>query len=301
MVEVTKINDLQTKILEKPLIVLSGQPAKSKDYKKAIDEWPNDLPIWPYLKTRSAREELVRFILVRDDTSQRKYESFDSLCTGFAAQVYSRYSNRGMLDPGARKRLATAKVDATRKELKFQIPLVMATYPGHFFNAVLMNEAAPKDFQSYLVIEPQTDEVIQNKSLEFLQYVKRFGIRMVDLTDYTDQSASVMQYRTAEVATFFVRGDDKIVSMQGASLSGLAQDFMIGYSDKAEYDEYLKGDSYVEFIRRRVKTWEIQDAALVTLGSILGGREIRMTPDGPPVKLTMEKYLQILGRPELKL
>ncbi|MCP4153734.1 MAG: hypothetical protein GY757_38770, partial [bacterium] len=46
----------------------------TKDYKKTVDEWPKEKPIWPYLTQKSAKENYIRYIANIDSEKDNNEE-----------------------------------------------------------------------------------------------------------------------------------------------------------------------------------------------------------------------------------
>ena len=280
------------------LAVLHTAPCHSAAYRGAVAAWPQDQPIYPHLVTRAAREELVRHIVQVDDTNQRSYTSFSNLCTGFAAQLYVRLSDRARLDPDSgRHLLDLARVDPAPAPIKLRVPLFIAINGGHAFSAFLVDPAAPDHLASYLFFEPQTDAFLAPGGPSWYGYVERFGVSLVDLAAFDERG----RFDLRSVRDFALSGSGAMIRVSCREVVNLLRDLAIAESTSANYTYYVAPHpSYDHFIRHRAsQIWRLDDDGLVETGRLAVGRRFRRSPSAPPELMTPERYAAILGRPDL--
>lgn len=269
-------------------------------YREAMTIWPDDQPIWPLLTTRSAREEMVRWLVGADDTEAREYASFSNLCTGFAAQLYLRLSGRARVDAAASANLrGLAKIDPTPAPPKLRVPLFIAINRGHAFNAFLVDEAAPHTIGSYLLFEPQNDGFVAPRSAAWSHYVERFGVSLVDLTGF--DSGGVYDLRP--VREFALSGSGSIVQASRREVVNLLRDLAIVEAGAADYEFYVnrpERPGFAAFIRHQAaKVWGLDDDGLVEAGRLAIGRAFRARPDAEPEVMSARRFADLVGRPDL--
>ncbi|MBN1323496.1 MAG: DUF4157 domain-containing protein [Methanotrichaceae archaeon] len=213
--------------------MLNDQSISSSEYATAVNGWPNDSPLWPFLSTRAARERFIRYIVGFDMTNCRPYgsgrpqssscqgfaraqETFRNLCTGYATQMYVRYYNAppaGRLSAEEVERLSTmARVHQDTISPKFRMPIFIATVPGHSFNAVLVDDSSA-GISSYIFLEPQTDELFDSASSLFQNYMRIGVLQISRLRSFSTTG----QYGHEDVATF-LRSPAGAISQSAISL-----------------------------------------------------------------------------------
>lgn len=279
------------------LNILNTANPNSAEYQRAVEMWPDAEPIWPYLESIAAKRNFAEYIVKLDDTNNRPYQSFQNLCTGFATQFYIRYSTRSNIPTEDMQRLSGyGNIVPKTVPSKLKAPIFMATYPGHFFNAFLLDESKPDDINSYLILEPQNDQFIEKDGPNYEHYVTSRGVSMVDQRGMNSRH----QYNNNTVRSFFTRGDGTTVTLRNLDMRYTLQDFFIAESGEMNYNHRVKEGDFNSFIRDRVKSRNYSDQDLVELGNILNGRMVRVSPNEQASALTIDKYLEFIGRTDLR-
>ncbi len=288
--------EAQKSILAESARVLNSAKTSDENFSKTVDSWPDGVPIWPYLTTRTTRERFIQLIVARDDTNERKYESFKNLCTGFSTQFYARYSSRARVTDDERRRMREVGIDAVSVAPKWKVPLFMATYRGHLFNAFLVDESRPDSLASYAVFEPQTDGFIEPGTASYYRYVERWGMTPIDLKSFTPTQS----FLTVDQPTFVTTGSGRVVREADSRMQGFYEDVLIAETGKQNFDYYTRGEGFGPFLRRRIKeSWKLSDAQLVTVGSYVVGRGVKSSPDAEPEVATSARFAEWIGRPDL--
>jgi len=274
--------------------ILHTLPSAEAAYDEAVLAWRADTPIWQSLTSRESRFEYVRYLVAQDATDRRPYESFPNRCTGFAAQLYARLSDRARLTLGATERLSTAAgVTIPPTTWKLRAPIFIVISGAHAYNAFLIG-GEPKDFSSYLLYEPQNDDFIGTSHPEWARYVETFGVKFCDLVDFTEGRKFELQPRYC-----FIRGGlGEMKAVSSERVAALAHDFAIAETPKQNYDAYVRG-SFSGFIRGRAALWKLSDTELHELGDLLAGRPLRTEVGGDADVLTKSGFFSLLGRPDL--
>jgi len=277
--------------------VFHSAAATSSEYEAAVSAWPGQSAIWSALKTRQAREAWVRYLAHQDDTNARPYDDFDNLCTGFAAQIFVRYSSRSRLSARALATLKDVAVHAGVIPAKLRVPVYMVINRGHAFNAFLIEEGHPRELDSYMIYEPQNDAFIDRSHDYWAQYIERYGISLCDLEDFTD----TRQYTFSHLHEFILNGAGRMVRASSDRVANLAKDFAIAESGDMNFNHYVgRAGSFEEFLRQQAsQVWGLQDREIIEVGRLILGRLIRTHVDGVPKPMTAQRFVEILGRPDL--
>jgi len=279
-----------------PEVLRSGDPT-SAEYEETVSAWPEQSAIWSALNTRRAREGLVRYLAHRDDTNTRPYDDFDNLCTGFAAQIFVRYSSRSRLSPRALKTLEDVAVHAGATPAKLRVPVYMVINRGHAFNAFLVDEGRPRELDAYMIYEPQNDAFIDHRHRYWSQYIERYGVSLCDLDDFSD----TRQYAFSHLHEFILNGAGTMVRASSDRVANLAKDFAIAESGEMNFDHYVgRAGSFEAFLRTQAsEVWGLHDRELIEVGRLILGRLIRSHVQGVPEPMTARRFVDILGRPDL--
>jgi len=305
-----------------PVDVLNHASHSSAFYLDAVHSWPDDQPIWPRLISRQARIEFVRFILSFDETNCVKsvpwdpntgekcsatasaVTAFANACQGFASQMYARYTNKERLPAADVSALGSdAKVNVGSVAAKFQIPIKIATVPGHAFNAVLI-DTPPEDANSWLFFEPQNDQIFLASDP-----------RMTDPADIYASSGIFTLSRLTKYDKAYHQTDERSFMLGNSGtfkneILGLGRRMffdtlfrnIFAADDAAAYPYYTSKNNppqtYEEFIARTVANASLDD--LVTAFKYLNGRTFRRAPGGPTQRITRAIFLQLMNRPGLE-
>ncbi len=287
----------QASIVEALVDVLAHEPHTSPAYAEAVSQWPDTVPVWGLLPTRRAREQWVRFVAAHDDTNTRPYDDFDNLCTGFAAQVYARYSSRSRLGDAAIGRLQEVAVHAGKKLPKYRVPVFMVINRGHAFNAFLVDEHKPRNLGSYMIYEPQNDAFINDTHPYWQLYIERFGASICDLVDFENGR----KYKFSKGNEFIVNGVGTMVRVSNTRVANLAKDFAIAESGMMNYNHYVKipGGLPAFLQYQAMQVWKLDDEDLLEVGKLWMGRPFRETVGGVPKPMTAARFAELVGRPAL--
>lgn len=280
------------------LMILHSAPCHFDAYRQAIAEWPADEPIWPALTTDAAREELIRYIAQVDDTQTRAPSPFDGLRTGFAAQLYARYSERADLSPSDQEHLERSGVAASPAPRRLHVPLLIALGRGHVFAAFLVDESAPDHVDSYRFFDPQTDVFLTPSAPSWHVALERFGITLADLAGCDARG----RFDLRTVHDFVQGGNGKLTRVSTPTIARFVRDFAIAEAGNAHYDLQVgRAGGFVSFIRHQAAaTWGLSDDELVEAGRLLIGRRFRSHPLGEFKPMTTDRYLAMLGRVDLR-
>lgn len=287
----TAPNDLSLSLLSS---VINSSTATHEQFTKAISQWPADVEIWPYLQGPEAKKRFANYILQLDDTDKREYRSFTSLCTGFSSQLYLRYSSRAHLtEPELQWIKESGKVDVPPVPKKLKAPILMATYPGHYFNAFLINEKEPEKIDSYLVLEPQSDEIFTKGSEAYEHYVRKNPITFNDLVGFNKSG----QYITKDVSTLLIDGAG-VHRPIPQNAKNFVTSLSLSQTGKMNYDHRLAGKTFSEYMTTQGK--RLSDEELLILARIVVGKKMQESPESTERPLEKTRYFQLIGRPDLE-
>ncbi len=274
--------------------ILNSPSVSATAFAATIENWPTDEAIWPQLKSAAARERFLRFILETDKTDERPYQSFSNLCTGFASQMFVKYSTENHLNADEMTDLKQiAKVDTTGVAPKLKLPIYMATYFGHFFNALLIDETKPEEMSSYLIFEPQTDQIHLPGSVGYHEYAEALPIDIVSLTSYTDQGV----FNTQSFHRFFKTGSGKMSEVKDPTIFHLLNYFSISETGTQNMEYYLKGRTFKQFINESMEQWKVTPAQRESAEQLILGKKLVIDTHGTSVAVTPE-WLSELRKPE---
>ncbi len=270
---------------------------RSQTYKEAVAAWSDDTPIWRALKTQKARERWVRFLVRQDDTNTRRYQDFDNLCTGFAAQIYARYSSHSRLSARALRTLEQVAVHAGTIAPKYRVPVFMVINRGHAFNAFLLDETRADALDAYLIYEPQNDAFISRTHPYWHLYIERFGASVCELADFTHNR----KYEFSKLHEFVLNGRGDMVRVSSDRVANLAKDFAIAESGSQNYDYYIgRAGSFEKFLRQQAaEVWRLRDQEVIEVGRVLQGRMFRTTVGGVAKPMTARLFVELLDRSDL--
>ncbi|MCP4157032.1 MAG: hypothetical protein GY757_55480, partial [bacterium] len=307
----------------KPVDILHEDHYTTKDYKKTVEEWPEDKPIWPYLTQKDAKLNYVRYIVNIDLTNCRRgtckdfarsNEAFENACQGFATQMAVRYSTFTHLSEEEIENLKTiGKIYEDNTPAKYQIPLYMAVVPGHAFNAVLLGENTD-NIDDYIFLEPQNDKLFYAGDAEFnsnfkmgILSIKRFtGYNKITVTNKQGESTEQGQYLNTDVTNFIKGNKDAPVNVTmtnvevGAYTSIVMDIFIADRIDSWNTSVKEKGLTYEEYITKRVGEYNISDDNMAMVGGYIIGRQFRRSPEAEEETLTKSIYIELIGRPSLE-
>jgi len=302
-----------------PAYVLNRAAYTSSRYSSTVSAWPNDSPIWPVLATRQARINFVRFILSFDETNcvplagettprancsatAAAAASFSNACQGYASQMYARYTSEAPLPAADTAALESdAHVILGNVSAKFHLPIRIATVPGHAFNAVLI-DADPADINSWLFIEPQTDDVFfasDPRMTSVRDIYARSGIfTLSNLTGYgpgfreTDERSFLLN----SAGTF----TNQVLSLsQRIFLDNFFRDIFIA-DDPSAFPFYTSRHSPPQTYEQLIAAYASESAANLAMAfTSLNGRSFRRAPGGVTEVMTRAVYLQLLNQPGL--
>ncbi|MCP4158034.1 MAG: hypothetical protein GY757_60560, partial [bacterium] len=293
----------------------------TKDYKKTVDEWPKEKPIWPYLTQKSAKENYLRYIVNFDLTNCRRYdkntpiknegacrdfarskETFENACKGYASQMAVRYSNFKDFSKEELENLKKkGRIYKDNSMKKYQLPLYMATIPGHAFNALPLGGNL-KDIKNYIFLEPENDRFFDAGDTAFKSYFRTGILTISKLTGYNEQG----QYEQTPVADFIKGGNGAPVNVELTPIrrmtyTNIARDIFIADDADAWNASVIKSKlTYEEFVKTRVDYYKDSDEDLAWVAGYLIGRQFRRSPKAKLETLTRSVYIKLLGRPSLE-
>lgn len=297
-----------------PAYILNNWPYTNSRYISTVSAWPNDLPIWQALTTRQARIDFVRFILSFDETNcvplagqttprancsatASAVASFSNLCQGYASQMYARYTSEGPLPAADTASLESkAHVVLGNVPAKFHIPIRIATVPGHAFNAVPI-DSDPADANSWLFIEPQTDEVFFASDPRMTSVTNRYGGRGIftlsRLTGYSGgfQETAERSFLSTSAGTF----TNQVLSPpQRVFLNNFFRDIFIA-EDPVAFPFYTSGHKPPQTYEQVIASYASESSANLAMAfTFLNGRSFRRAPGGTTEVMTQAIYLQLL-------
>ena len=285
-----------------PLDVLHSAPAHTSTYHQVLAAWPAHDPIWPHLTTVAAREQLIRYIAQVDDTDKRPYQSFDNLCTGFAVQVYARFSARAALDATSLANLTKVDIDGKPAAAKLRVPLFAILSSDHAFCAFLVDETAPEKLASYRLLEPQNDQFVTPGTRSWQTYVERFGVILFDLAACDAQG----RFDFRPVRSFVSDSQGRMTGVPSVGVVRFLRDLMVTESVVTNYKFYVVDQpparrGFVNFIRHQARNvWRLSDAELLAAGRLVIGRPLRSHPDRAFTVMTADHYVALINRQDLR-
>jgi hypothetical protein len=279
------------------------------------------MPIWPILKTKKAKENFIRFIVDFDLTNCRPYdktkvssmaecqnfsrakESFSNLCQGYATQMYTRYYNdtKRLKGDDLANLQSIGHIYENNTAAKFRMPIFIATYPGHAFNAILVDKDS-KDINSYLFLEPQNDQLFDANSPIFKSYGEIGTIELSKLTSFNKKG----QYGQTTVADFLkdskgVFLHQNLTATQRMAFQNTASDIFIA-NDPGTWKYTIEANNltFEKYIDQQQKSYKYSDEVLAFVAKFLIGRKFKRSPNGKEEVLTRETFIKLMNRPSLK-
>ena len=298
-----------------PAYVLNHAAYTSARYSSTVSAWPNDLPIWQALATRQAQINFVRFILSFDETNcvplagqttprpncsatASAVASFSNACQGYASQMYARYTSQGRLPVADTAALESdAHVILGNVPAKFHIPIRIATVPGHAFNAVQL-DSNPADVNSWLFIEPQTDEVFFASDPRMTSVANIYaGSGIFTLSRLTGYSRGFQQtdersFLSTGAGTFT---NQVLSTPQRMFLDNFLRDIFIA-DDASAFPFYTSRHTPPQTYEQLIAAYASESSANLAMAfTVVNGRSFRRAPGGATEVMTQAIYLQLLN------
>jgi hypothetical protein len=300
-----------------PTDILNNSTYTTSAYRQAVQHWPDSSSIWDILTTRDAKTNFVRYILSFDQTNCVPYDAtdinagescsattsavtrFTNACQGYASQMYARYTSSGRLSATAETNLQSqANIVVGTVPVKFQIPIRIATVPGHAFNAVLI-DADASDANSWLFFEPQNDQVFfaSDPLLRSSIYATTGIFSLGRLTDFTSSGT----YVQSEDNTFLLNSgrftNVAVTTAQRIDLNNLLRDIFMA-DDPSAYPFYTNRHSPPQTYEQLIATHSTVNVNTLALAfTSLSGRQFRRAPGSPTEIMTKGVYLDLLNHP----
>ncbi|WP_341836159.1 hypothetical protein WJU16_25400 [Chitinophaga pollutisoli] len=306
--------------LSDPVFVLNHEPHTSRAYAATVNAWPGDRQIWPVLESPSAKIIFLRFVLHFDQTNCRPYstgggsgggsceatttalETFRNVCQGFATQMYTRYTATDRMDATTTGRLASlGRIEVGEVPAKFHMPVLIASVPGHAFNAVQIADDAG-DVQSYVFFEPQSDRVFMPDSaiLRSGMYAAAGYFELSRLAGFNEAG----QYNETTTQTFLLNGSGAFTAItldptQRIAVHHLMANLFI-VEDPATWNLLLRNRPGITFESNLQEVIAgMPDATLALVFPYLNGRRLRRTTGGAMETMDRALFLQLMNRPDL--
>lgn len=308
-----------------PAYTLNHESFTSSRYSTAVSAWSNDSPIWAALTTREARINFVRFILSFDETNcvplsgettrrancsatASAATAFSNACQGYASQMYARYTSEAPLPEADTAALESdAHIILGDVPAKFHIPIRIATVPGHAFNAVQI-DSDPADVNSWLFIEPQTDEVFfasDPRMTDVTNIYAGSGIFTLSrLTGYGRGSGPGPGFHQTDERSFLSSSAGTFTNQvlplsQRMFLNGVLRDIFIA-DDPAAFPFYTSRHTPPQTYEELIASYSTRSAADLALAfTVVNGRIFRRAPGGATEVMTRAIYLQLVNKPGL--
>ena len=159
---------------EKTLLAstLNSDSFRTENYARAIQTWPKDVAIWPFLNSFSAQKNFIKYIGTIDRAKNNPYvkKNRDWVCEDFALQFYLQFSSfdvplnpplfasKDAYEPSDQIRLTPQRADP-----KLRMPVYYVSIDknddlswGHAIIAIQVG-TDPTKFESFYFLEPQGD------------------------------------------------------------------------------------------------------------------------------------------------
>ncbi len=276
----------------------------SQAYADAVDRWPSRRSIWRRLQSRTAKENLVRFIVRQlDPTNTRSYRSFTGLCTGFAVQMYVRYN-----DSGTRVSRATeadfARLGVQRRlggrniPDKLRIPIYVALVPNHAFNAVLVEGgtgAAGARLGNFLFVFPQSDVVCQAIHPNVRNQMR------VGILSICRAGCASGTYRFDYVVDFIKTGAGNVFAHHLTATQRICYNTVAPVIFRADNNLAFSrvvtgaGLTFESYVRNALAGRQPGTAVVNLIFTFLVGRMFKRSPSGPQERLTVPLLHQLTG------
>lgn len=287
-----------TKIEKKLLKGIENPEGDYISFENSIKKWPDNKPIWPYLKTLDGKTSFLQYVIGKDDTHNREYEFFPSRCTGFATQIYLRYSSRANLSTEAIERIARVyKVEKNKMSLanKYKMPIFLGGYLGHYFNAVLVDDNKKQKLDSYIIFEPLTNELITSDTDKFNMYVKKFGVTFDDLLDVNEKNQLITKFQFG----FVLDSNDKAIYLDEQDIISF-YDFLLIYRtiDSQDMTSMIGRDDYKTFVIKLLKIYtdnqqKKKTAILKKIFPLLNGKTIPIDKKGGTLAINEKTFAEL--------
>jgi hypothetical protein len=184
---------------------------------------------------------------------------------------------------------------------KFHLPIRIATVPGHAFNAVLI-DSDPADVNSWLFIEPQTDDVFfasDPRMTSVRNIYARSGIfTLSNLTGYGPgfRETDERSFLSSSAGTF----TNQVLSVtQRIFLDNFFRDIFIA-DDASAFPFYTSRHTPPQTYEQLIASYASESAANLAMAfQSLNGRSFRRAPGGVAEVMTRAVYLQLLNKPGL--
>jgi hypothetical protein len=298
--------------------VLNNENHKSPNYQKALQAWPDSEQIWKYLNSRTSRQEFIRYLLEIDLTSCRPYddslragggqeckdyprknEVFANLCQGFATQLNLNLRDKPTPEAAVIEQLKASGIYYQPVTPKFRIPILIATSIGHAFNAIQI-ENNPAKIESYLFIEPQTDEMFDSNSPTFKNNFYYFGYGALSLSEWR---GPLYQQKTKEVFARTASGQGVKADVKGEEGRVYLKRIVAAVFIAEDFDTFnttiSKGNTtYEEHVNKSVA--DIDDSYLLSAARYIIGRSFKRKPNGKEEILTVDVFIKLINRDALR-
>jgi hypothetical protein len=216
--------------------------------------------------------------------------------------MYARYTSEGRLPAADTASLESeAHVILGNVPAKFHMPIRMATVPGHSFNAILI-DSDPADVNSWLFIEPQTDEVFFASDPRMTSVTNRYGGRGIftlkRLTGYSRgfQLTDERSFLLNSVGTFT---NQVLSTAQRMFLDNFFRDIFIA-DDAPAFPFYTFRHTPPQTYEQLIGAYASESSANLAMAfTFLNGRPFRRAPGGTTEVMTQAIYLQLLNKPGL--
>lgn len=301
--------------------ILNTAKLGTEAYKEAVDSWPENEQVWKHLTTREARKQFIRYLLSIDPTSCRpvqqgsekfyppqgpeckdyphKDEIFPNWCTSYATQLALNLQDKPSPSASTIEELKKSKIYYQPVKPKFRIPIQIVVSSPHAFNAVLVDDKNPSKLESYVFIEPFTDEVFDATSAKSKQEHRYLGMGVLSMYE---PLGPMFQGKLKE--TFALTGSGQAVKANVTQSERLALFRICGAifkaEDKVSYDFIMgKGKiTYEEYVRKQLAG--ISDKDLLMGARYIIGREFRRTPGGKTEILTVDAFVKLSNRESIR-
>jgi hypothetical protein len=191
-----------------------------------------------------------------------------------------------------------ARVIVGNVPAKFHLPIRIATVPGHAFNAVLI-DSDPADVNSWLFIEPQTDEVFFASDPRMTSVTNIYGGRGVftlsRLTGYNRgfQQTDERSFLSSSAGTFT---NQVLSAQQRVFLDNFLRDIFIA-DDPAAFPFYTSRHNPPQTFEELIASYASESSANLALAfTVINGRSFRRAPGGATQIMTRAVYLQLLHK-----
>lgn len=241
-----------TATLDRLAKTLNSPEIKRDDpaYELAVNRWPSDIRIWPYLSSVDAKRRFVFYILVRDPTDTIKHcytgGASDWVCANFSKLMYLKYRNAALPDGQEQEK---PPFNVKQEAVKFRIPIREVSVlirgekgtKGHAVNAVWVGgEARTPDEErkksNWVFFEPQNDGILLESGKKNFDPPDR--VYQVDSESDEPLSSKNGLYESAvkgPLPVFWMGQDLKVKSLSTTSGIVLTESLISGKEDFASW------------------------------------------------------------------